>query len=1202
MTRSSARARARHATAVAGLLALCSHGGSVQAACDVLGGGPLVDGATVVCTGSTTTGVVAPSVNGVTVTVMPGATIDAGTGRAIDLGTASVIDARAGSLIRGNPGDALLRTAANGIVTLSGTVDSTAGTAIYAGPDTIVSIYGSTGRVGSANGSKEIYFVYPQAQVASTFAPDYVSNAGTIGRANLNPPTLESAELYNEIGGDVASQVVYNCEIGSFAGGFLATFDSVVVNRGHIGAGNDGYAVVSQTGRVCGLKFTNESTGVVDGHVQVTRSYRAGQGVGVNRGRIAASVVLKAPNDDPSPEWAPAAFGLPQQFSNEGEVGSLVVESGTFVQQAAGTLSSTGTVRVMGLVADDNDADAEPDSFVGQVDLHGAQHTGCLLGKRESDDIGGIVALAAGASFTVAPSAPQSCTFDGVLIGPGALIKAGAGTQILGTTPIPPGNVVRDWEVTRPATSYAGGTTIAAGTLAVTASDALGTGAVTFSGAGARLRYDAPALVTANALAFGADAVIDTQGFDVTIDGARSGNAVLRKAGTGTLVLAGATTHGGATSVDVGTLRLAAGLAGAATVADGATLAGNGQVAGGTLVQSGGRLFPSAGIAAGAVIQTGATELASLAKLKLAITPAASDRIVATSLSIGGAALELEAGVPPTVGTVTTIAEVVGGAAVVGTFTGLPEGAMVYNDRAGLRISYRGGDGNDVTLTRMILPDAPSALAAASGDGQLVLTFAPPMPNGSAPITGYRASCTPGEHGATASSASIVVGGLTNGTAYSCVVRSLTAESESLPTHPVAATPRGRASAPTAVVATAGVASFGVTFGAPLVDGGSPVTQYRLGCEPGAIVVTAAASPIGVTGVSNGVTYACELAAQTAAGPGSAASFTVRPRTVPDAPTALVATPYNQSARFDFVPPAFDGGAPITQYTVRCPPGGQRVAEGPGSPITMTTGLNNGSTYQCHAFATNVAGAGSVSANAGVTPIAVPSAVTGLVVADEDRSTTLTFAPPTLGAPILDYRVTCEPGAASYTQAGAPLQLAPLVNYATYACEISARNAQGRGPGVVFAARPAPDCAAKGGDFDRDSVCDAIDADDDADGIDDVSDPCPLDAANNCPASAPIARARTVITAKNAAVEITLTADDPDRDVLTYEILAAPSHGALTGDGATRSYAPAAEFSGIDTLTFRVNDGTYDSNAATISIEVRETADAVYRDGFEALP
>lgn len=68
---------------------------------------------------------------------------------------------------------------------------------------------------------------------------------------------------------------------------------------------------------------------------------------------------------------------------------------------------------------------------------------------------------------------------------------------------------------------------------------------------------------------------------------------------------------------------------------------------------------------------------------------------------------------------------------------------------------------------------------------------------------------------------------------------------------------------------------------------------------------------------------------------------------------------------------------------------------------------------------------------------------------------------------------------------------------------------------------------------------------------------------------------------------LTLNALDADNDPLTYSIVTGPAHGTLAfGAVPDVLYTPDAGFSGTDTFTFKVNDGTVDSNMATVTITV----------------
>ena len=91
---------------------------------------------------------------------------------------------------------------------------------------------------------------------------------------------------------------------------------------------------------------------------------------------------------------------------------------------------------------------------------------------------------------------------------------------------------------------------------------------------------------------------------------------------------------------------------------------------------------------------------------------------------------------------------------------------------------------------------------------------------------------------------------------------------------------------------------------------------------------------------------------------------------------------------------------------------------------------------------------------------------------------------------------------------------------------------------------------------------------------------------------APVANAQSITTAEDTAASITLTASDADSDPLTFTMVAGPTHGTLSGTGADRTYTPAANYSGPDSFTFKVNDGTTDSNTATVSITVSAVNDA----------
>jgi len=90
----------------------------------------------------------------------------------------------------------------------------------------------------------------------------------------------------------------------------------------------------------------------------------------------------------------------------------------------------------------------------------------------------------------------------------------------------------------------------------------------------------------------------------------------------------------------------------------------------------------------------------------------------------------------------------------------------------------------------------------------------------------------------------------------------------------------------------------------------------------------------------------------------------------------------------------------------------------------------------------------------------------------------------------------------------------------------------------------------------------------------------------------PIANSQSVTTAEDVAKLISLTGSDVDGDALTYTIVVAPAHGTLSGAAPNLTYTPTLNYSGPDGLTFKVNDGTVDSNVATVSITATPVNDA----------
>ncbi|PYS81807.1 MAG: hypothetical protein DMF67_15390 [Acidobacteria bacterium] len=92
----------------------------------------------------------------------------------------------------------------------------------------------------------------------------------------------------------------------------------------------------------------------------------------------------------------------------------------------------------------------------------------------------------------------------------------------------------------------------------------------------------------------------------------------------------------------------------------------------------------------------------------------------------------------------------------------------------------------------------------------------------------------------------------------------------------------------------------------------------------------------------------------------------------------------------------------------------------------------------------------------------------------------------------------------------------------------------------------------------------------------------------------PVAIPQSVATDEDTPLPVTLTGTDVDSTTLTFQIVAGPSHGSLSGTAPNVTYTPAANYNGPDSFTFQINDGSASnnlSNVAQVSITVNPVND-----------
>jgi FtsP/CotA-like multicopper oxidase with cupredoxin domain len=280
------------------------------------------------------------------------------------------------------------------------------------------------------------------------------------------------------------------------------------------------------------------------------------------------------------------------------------------------------------------------------------------------------------------------------------------------------------------------------------------------------------------------------------------------------------------------------------------------------------------------------------------------------------------------------------------------------------------------TVTPGAVPGAPRSVSASPGAATASVAWTAPASNGGLPIILYTvtASGLGGQNCTTTGALTCIVTGLTNGTSYTFTVTATNV----IGTGPASAAspsvvPMSAPGMPTSPSATGGNASALVSWTAPVDNGGAAITAYTVTSVPGGISCgTTGLTSCTVNGLSNGTVYAFLVTATNAMGTGPAGvSNAVYVGTVPDVPTAVIATPLSKSATVSWTAPVNTGGWPITAYTVTASGLGGQTCTTTGALSCGVAGLTNGISYSFTVTATNIIGTGSASvASTAVIPMA----------------------------------------------------------------------------------------------------------------------------------------------------------------------------------------------------------------------------------------
>ena len=269
-------------------------------------------------------------------------------------------------------------------------------------------------------------------------------------------------------------------------------------------------------------------------------------------------------------------------------------------------------------------------------------------------------------------------------------------------------------------------------------------------------------------------------------------------------------------------------------------------------------------------------------------------------------------------------------------------------------------------------PGAPTVGTASVSVLTASVPFTAPTDTGSAAITSYIATSTPGNIQGTSSSSPISVTGLSANTTYTFQVQAIngagtgaqSAASNSVTTANVPGAPTiGTATAASATSAT-------VTYTAPASDGGATITSYTATSSPGGItgtLSTAGSGTITVSGLTTGTTYTFTVTATNVIGTSaaSAASNSVTP--------VITCATYTTPGTYSWVAPT--GVSRISVVVIGAGGnGGGKGGGGGGLAYRNCAGVTPGSSYTV--VVGNSVAAGGQPARAGTSSIDLSGTIT----------------------------------------------------------------------------------------------------------------------------------------------------------------------------------------------------------------------------------
>jgi autotransporter-associated beta strand protein len=318
--------------------------------------------------------------------------------------------------------------------------------------------------------------------------------------------------------------------------GTLAISYSGTFNQSANVSGTGGITILAANTATVGFNGTNSYSGTTDVQGGILQLNNAG-GISANSTfNVGASGTVQVLDLSATLKGLTGSGTLQIRKIDPGPALTLTLNSANFT----GTLTENSSTLANVVIAGGTSILAGTNSWTGTTTVN----SGATLQFGNGSTNGSIPTGTITNNGTVGINRSDNITYGGVIGGSGGLVKSGAGTLTLTS-----------------ASTYSGGTTVAGGTLSLGVSGAAGTGAITTTGS--VIDYangiDVANSIVINSTTTQLQALTGVTATQSGVISETGGARPLEKIGAGTLILTGANTYTGVTTITAGTLQIGAG-------------------------------------------------------------------------------------------------------------------------------------------------------------------------------------------------------------------------------------------------------------------------------------------------------------------------------------------------------------------------------------------------------------------------------------------------------------------------------------------------------------------------------------------------------------------------------------------------------------------------------------------------------------------